>query len=98
MASAEVTVDVLDKSTWAGVDYEPLLDIIHGRIAIQALQQQRYEQMVQTAALFASTNVQEDRRTWRGIARSCLIHPFNKKAVDAKRVKKGNRNIKRVEG
>ena len=56
-------------------------------LSAHAIHQQRCENHVQLAALVAATNVGEDRRTWRAIALSCIMRVFNKKAVDAKRVK-----------
>ena len=102
MANADGTVDLFDEATWNGEKFEPLLDLVHQLIVIHALHQQRCENHVQLAALVASTNVGEDRRTWRAIILSCIMRIFNKKALDAKRAKepdpKKKLKIKRVEG
>ena len=71
-------------------------------IVVHAIHQQRVENHVQLAALVASTNVLEDRRTWRAIMESCLVRLFNKKALDKKRSNETDKTkrdkITRVEG
>ena len=62
MAFAEEVVDLFDEDSWAGVDYTPLVDLVHQWIATHPLHQQRCENYVQLAALVASTNVSEGRR------------------------------------
>ena len=37
MTSADVLVDLVDASTWSGVGYNPLVDLVHQKIASRAL-------------------------------------------------------------
>ena len=39
MAFADIVVDLFETSTWEGVDYAPLLNIIHAKIAPHAVHQ-----------------------------------------------------------
>ena len=64
MASADVVVDLFDTLTWNGSDYEPLLDLVHKIIVPHVLHQQRCENHVQMAALTASNNAGEGRRSY----------------------------------
>ena len=93
---------MIDKSTWAGEDYEPLVNGIWQDIMPHAHHQQRCENYVQMAALIAKTLVKEARRTWRAIAVSTIIRRFNIQAVERKRKTEADpakRNkITRVEG
>ena len=81
MAVADETVDLFDEKTWNDIDYSPLVNQVLARIATHAVHQQRCENYVQLAALVASTNVAEDRRTDRANALSYIMRPFNKDAV-----------------
>ena len=67
----------IDKSTWAGEDFEPLLNGVWQDIVIHAMHQQRCENFVQMDALIAKTLVGEARRTWLAIAVSTIIRQFN---------------------
>ena len=61
MGSDDVTVDLLKRSTWwCNVDYEMLVDVIHRRIALHPIHQQRVENHIQMVAQVASTHVKED--------------------------------------
>ena len=97
-----ITKESIDKSTWGDVDYEPLLDGIWKDIGIHSHHQQRCENYVQMSALIAKTLVGEARRTWRAIALSAVMRPFNQKAVDEKRAAEKDtvkrKKIRRVEG
>ena len=81
MAFADDVVDLFDSETWSTVDYEPLVDLVHHKIAPHALHQQRCENHVQMAALTASNNVGEGRRSDRANALSYIMRAFNRKAV-----------------
>ena len=85
MASAEKIVDLFNASTWCGVDYNPLVNLVHRQIALHPIHQQLVENHVQMAALVATTYVEEDRRTWRAMSLSKIMQPFNKNAVDDKK-------------
>ena len=102
MAFAEEVVDLFDRSTWATHDYEPLLDLVHANIAPHALHQQRCENHVQMAALTASNNVGEGRRSDRAAALSYLMRDFNMKSVtEVKSIRNAHGKsdkIDRVEG
>ena len=63
----------IDKSTWAGEDFEPLLNGVWQDIMPHAMHQQQCENFVQMAALIAKTLVGEARRTWQAIAVSTII-------------------------
>ena len=72
-AFANNLVDLFDKLTWVTEDYEPLLGLVHEKIAPQAVHQQRCENHVQSAALTASTRVEEGRLSDRAPVLSYLI-------------------------
>ena len=94
MASADVVVDLFNTSTWNGSDYEPLLDLVHKIIVPHALHQQRCENFVQLAALVASNNTGEGRRSYRAAGLSCIVRSFNRHAaekVNAMRKEKGKK-------
>ena len=57
-------VDLFDSETWSTVDYEPLVDLVHQKNAPHALHQQRCKKHLQMAALTASNNVGEGRRSY----------------------------------
>ena len=81
MAFAEEVVYLFDEESWAGVDYAPLVDLVHQRIATHPLHQQRCENYVQLAALVSSTNVSEGRRSDRLNALLLLMRPFNQESA-----------------
>ena len=82
LANADRVVHLFDESTGGSVNYEPLVDLIHGKVAPHALHQQRRENHVQMAALTASTHdVGEGRRTDRSGALSYIMRPFNRDVV-----------------
>ena len=80
MGHAYVVVDLFDCSKWDGVNYEPLVDLVHQKVATHPLHQQRYENYVQMAALTASTNVGEGCCTHRSNARFRVMRGFNHEA------------------
>ena len=82
MLRADKTADLFDETTWQGTNYTPLVDLVHGRIAIHGVHQQRCENHVQMSALVSSTNVIEARRSDRTEGLSYLMRPFNKDAVE----------------
>ena len=82
MGSADVVVDLFDTSTWSGNDYERLLDLVHKRIVTHPLHQQRCESHVQMAALTASNNVGEGRRSDQAAGLSHIMRPFNRSAAE----------------
>ena len=92
----------VDKSTWAGVDFMPLLTDIWQKVGIHSHHQQRCENYVQLAALIAKTLVGEARRTWRAIALSTTIRRFNLETLNAARAKESDpekrKNIRRARG
>jgi len=102
MASAEKIVDLFNASTWCGVDYNPLVNLVHRRIALHPIHHQRVENHVQMAALVATTHVEEDWRTWRAMSLSIIMRPFNENTVDDKKQKvvdqKKREKIIRIEG
>ena len=49
----------IDKSSWSGEDFEPLLNGVWQDIVIHAMHQQRCENFVQMAALIAKTLVRD---------------------------------------
>ena len=101
MAFADVVVDLFETSTWEGVDYEPLLNITHAKIAPHAVYQERCKNYVQMAALTASNNVSEARCSNRSVAILFLMRDFNRESaneVNENRKKEGKKKIARVEG
>ena len=46
MGSEDVTVDLFNRLTWCNVDYEALVDLVHHRIALYPIHQQRVENHV----------------------------------------------------
>ena len=95
-AFAAKEVDLFDQSTWDGVDYEPLVDLVHELIVPHAVHQQLAESYVQSAALVAQTNVDEDRRSNRVNALSYVVRDFSKKAKAEIKAKTG-KDVRRVE-
>ena len=87
MASVDAVVDLYDNSTWCDVDYDPLVNVIHRRIALHSIHQQHVENHVEMAAHVASTHVGEDRRPWRAISLSKIMRHFNKYTVGEKEKK-----------
>lgn len=67
MAEANVVYDIYDSTTWDDLDLEPVLDIVHRRIAPHANNQQRTESGVKSIADQSRTGVKEDRRNARNI-------------------------------
>mmetsp|Transcript_31076 Transcript_31076/g.74102 ORF Transcript_31076/g.74102 Transcript_31076/m.74102 type:complete len:1200 (+) Transcript_31076:150-3749(+) len=76
----ELEFDLWDENTWTNC-YDPIVDMVHKRIAIHPIHQQRCENHVQMAALVASTSVNEVRRTSRCIALSGILRPFHQAAL-----------------
>lgn len=88
-------------STWSGIDYKLLVDLIHKIISPHALHQQQCENHVQVAALTASSNVGEDRHSDRATALSYIMIRFNWCAADEVNTahkERGKTSIGRVEG
>jgi len=85
LSSCSQNTGSIDKSTWGGVNYEPLVDDIWRTIGIHSHHQQRCENYVQMAAMIARTLVGEGRRTWRAIFISAFHRPFNVEAVEDRR-------------
>ena len=80
-AASGPEVDLFKKSTWPdGADFEQLLDIVHGMIAIHPLHQQLCENHVQDSQRVGATNVDQDRCTWRENIVSAIQRTFSKKA------------------
>ena len=86
MATSDLPVDIFDKKTWVGQDFTPLLNIAHEQIAPHMAQNQRIESYVQLHANVARTNVNEGRRSARGVIQSTTIRPFNQKSAEKKRL------------
>ena len=76
MASAEETVDLFDKSTWGDVEYDDLVEVFHKKVAIHCCNSQRTESFVLASAIISRTNVEEVRRSCRGITQSSVMRPF----------------------
>ena len=79
------------------VNYEPLAELVHQTVATHALHQQRCENYVQMAALTASTNVGEGRRTHRSNALSRIMRGFNHESSHDISKTRGKK-VNRVEG
>ena len=58
-------VDVFDVSTWDGIDYELLVDLVHQIIVPHAVHQQPRAKYVQSIDFVSSTNVNKDRQSNR---------------------------------
>ena len=87
--------DLFDKSTWKGVsDYTPIIDVVHKRIAIHPIHQQRCELHVQMAAFVASTNVGEVRRSCRAMCLSTIFRPYHQWALKIYQMKRDEENAK----
>lgn len=76
-AGSDATVDLFDKRTWGGDDYQPLHRIVHGVISIHASQNQGVENYVQSAAIVRQSNVKEARASARVLLHSFIIKRFN---------------------
>lgn len=99
---AEADIDsweeAVDRSTWEGVNFMPLLEGIWRYVGIHSHHQQRCENYVQMAALIAKTLVGETRRTWRAIMLSTLMRRFNPYALLRRKEEKEDFAGSRVEG
>jgi len=95
-------VDLFDEDTWGSVDYSSLVNAIRSMIVIHPHQSQRIENYVQLAASISKTLVGEDRRSYRAMAHSIIMRPFNLLAVENKRAtiddKEKKKKIRRAEG
>lgn len=78
----KIHFDLFDSATWShGSDFTAIQDVVHKRIAIQFVHQQRCELHVQMAAYVASTSVGEVRRTCRCICLSVILRPYHQWAL-----------------
>ena len=59
MAASDETVNIFDRKSWGGGDYQPLKDMVCSRVVPHVTQNQRVENLVQAAALVRQTNVGE---------------------------------------
>jgi hypothetical protein len=84
IAKATNVVDMYDSSTWDGIDFEPVLDIVHRQIAPHANHQQRTESGVKGIADQSRTGVGEDRRNARSITHYYFTREHNKSAKELK--------------
>jgi hypothetical protein len=84
MAEATNVVDIYDSSTWDGIDFEPILDIVHRQIEPHANHQQRTESGVKGIADQPRTGVGEDRRNARNITHYYFTREHNKSAKELK--------------
>jgi hypothetical protein len=76
LASQEAPVDI-----WKESELKKLRTAVIRIMLIHPIHQQLSERMVQTAALTAQTNVEEDRRTNRAIGRTTIVLPSNQAAL-----------------
>lgn len=91
----------LDKSTWNGVDYEPLFIAMWKRICIHSNHQQRCENYVQLAGLLSSTQIEEVRKSMKAMIIGSTIRPFNQYKLYKKNEKnaaEGRKAVNRVQG
>ena len=99
---APEVVDFFDEGTWDGVDYGPIVDLIHEYIVPHASNQQRIEGFVQMINIMARSNVKGGRRSARLIIFSILFHPYNRASVDEKQKERATisekKKVKRVKG
>jgi hypothetical protein len=84
MAEASNVVDIYDWSTWGGVDFEPVLDIVHQQIAPHANHQQRRESRMKAFANQLHTGMGKDCRNACNIIHYYFTQEHNKSAKDLK--------------
>lgn len=81
MAVAYAVMNLFDTTTWADVDYKPLVNPVHKNIAPHVLHQQQYKNYVQIAALTTSNNVREYFHSDQATTLLYLMQGFNKKTI-----------------
>ena len=84
MAEAETPVNVYDETTWNGVDYTPIADIIHKVAGAASSQGQMIESHVQGAGRASQNNRGEVISTCLATANSLVVRSFNDKSVAEK--------------
>ena len=84
MAKATNVVAIYDSSTWDGIDFEPILDIVYRQVAPHANHQQRTESGVKSIAYQSRTGVGEDRWNARNITHYYFTCEHNKSAKELK--------------
>ena len=99
MAAADTPVDLFERGerkTWNGVNYSPMVKVVHEEIAPHMSQCQRVESHVQTNAIVSRTNVGEARRTSRATVHTALHRTFNQESVEEKRESSSLLNVRRL--
>jgi len=103
LQTSDTTVDIFDSETWSeGRNFEPVLNVVHKRVAAHCCHGQGVENHVQSAGHVRKTNVGEERGSHRGTAHSYIIRRFNQRGVLQLRSEKDNeeekKKIKRIWG
>ena len=82
MGITDNIINLFDTSTYGIVNYEPIVDLVHGKVVTHPLNHQRQENYIQMTVSTASTNVGKGRRTDRSGDLSYLMRPFNRDTVE----------------
>ena len=87
MAEAETPVDIHDETTWNGIDYTPIAELIHQVAGAASSQGQMIENHVQGAGRASHNNRGEVMSTCLASANSLVVRSYNEKSVAEKREK-----------